>query len=395
MHAGMLAIGGACWALAAGGCGAAGGHRAPGPSRSPARSGVAFGVNVNRLFNDGTWSQAQIDSQLTAVAATGATVARSDALWEWSEPRPPSGGVHRYDWRFDDRIASSLAAHGLRWLPIIDYTALWDESVPGQDHSPPASTADYAAYAGAFAARYGPGGAFWRSHPEVRAEPVGTFEIWNEPDTGEFWVPGPDAAAYARLYLAARAAIDAADPSARVIIGGLAEPASFAPELVRADPGLAGHVDGVAIHPYGAPAAVLRKVRAARAALSTLGMAGVPLYVTEFGWATHPPGAIAYAPAAQRPTDIAETLTGLGHLACGLAAVLLYTWVTPERDPGDREDWFGISAPGGGATPDTEAFTDGLRDAALAERPASSAIPGSWWRPAACAGSPPAPAPAP
>ena len=146
-------------------------HAAPtgrcGAACRPRRAEV-FGINVNRLFNDLTYTQAQIDAQLAAVRATGATVARSDALWEAAEPHAPAGGRHHYDWSFDDQIAGSLAAHGLTWLPIIDYTAPWAQSVSGQDHSPPRSDADYAAYAGAFAARYGSGGTFWRAHPGWR-----------------------------------------------------------------------------------------------------------------------------------------------------------------------------------------------------------------------------------
>ena len=56
-------------------------------------------------------------------------------------------------------------------------------------------------------------------------------------------------------------------------------------------------------------------------------------------------------------------LTTLGHLACGLAATLLYTWVTPERNPADPQDWFGIANPTdpSAGTPDTAAFAAGLR----------------------------------
>ncbi|MGZ4294246.1 MAG: hypothetical protein ACXVRM_08395, partial [Solirubrobacteraceae bacterium] len=54
-----------------------------------------------------------------------------------------------------------------------------------------------------------------------------------------------------------------------------------------------------------------------------------------------------------------------GHLRCGLAATLLYTWVTPERDPGDAQDWYGIASPTDPAagTADTAAFVAGLRAA--------------------------------
>ncbi len=287
-------------------------------------------------------------------------------MWETTEPLAPVDGRHRYDWSFDDEIASALAAHGLTWLPIIDYTAPWAASVEGQDHSPPRSFAGYAAYAGAFAARYGSGGTFWRAHPSLAALPVTAIEIWNEPDNPEFWTPTPDAAAYARLYLAARAAIDATAPAIRVLVGGLTNASVFLPAMVRAVSDLRGHVDGVALHPYGNAPVVLARVRGARAALVSAGMSTVPLYLTEFGWTTQPAGAINYAPAARRPADIEGVLQALGHLDCGLAATLLYTWVTPQRDASDGQDWYGIANPTdpSAATPDTAAFAAGLHAAA-------------------------------
>jgi hypothetical protein len=331
----------------------------------PAPAGQAFGINVNRLFNDRTYTPARIAAQLAGVRATGATLARSDAFWEAAEPQAPIAGRHTYNWSFDDQVAGSLAAQGLTWLPILDYSAPWDASVAGQDHSPPRSDADYAAYAGAFAARYGSDGAFWRAHPDLTAEPVGAVEIWNEPDNAEFWVPRPDAAAYARLYLAARAAIDAADPDMRVLVGGLTRATGFLPAMAQAAPQLSGHIDGVAVHPYGAPAVVVSRVRGARAALVRLGMGAVPLYATEFGWTTQPAGAVGYTPEAQRPAEITGVLTTLGHLQCGLAAALLYTWVTPERNPADAQDWYGIANPADPdiGTPDTAAFAAGVRAA--------------------------------
>jgi len=350
-------------------------HPAPRVRRAsppPATGAVQFGANVGPLFNGEPYATPQVDAQLAALAATGAQLARSDAPWEASEPQPPSGGVHRYDWAFDDRVAGALAAHRLRWLAIIDYSAPWAQSVPGQDHSPPSSPADFAAYAAAFAQRYGAHGSFWAAHPTLPAEPVDTYEIWNEPDSPVFWYPQPDLARYAVLYLQARAAIRAVQPDARVIVGGLAHPQSSIPALLAADPALRGQLDGVGIHPYGPdPAAVLAGVRAARAALDAQGLSAIPLYVTEFGWTTRPPGALGYAPESQRPAYVEQTLAELGHLHCGLAAVLLYAWVTTERSPTDANDWYGIASPTGLPTPDVRAFAAGLRAAATAGPPLS------------------------
>jgi hypothetical protein len=346
--------------------GALRGHRSttpPSPPAKPPVPGEPFGANTGRLFNGSVYPPSLVDAQLQALRETGATEARSDAPWEATEPRPPSGNLHRYDWSADDFIAGALAANGLSWLPIIDYSVTWARSIPGQDHSPP-DAAEYAAYAAALAARYGPGGSFWHEHPTLPQHAVQTYEIWNEPDNPAFWVPKPDPAAYAALYLRARAAIESAQPNSRVIIGGLTHPTTFLPALVAAAPGLRTEIDGVGIHPYGDnPQAVLANVVAARRTLASLGLGDVPLYVTEFGWTTSPPGAHDYLSERLRPSYIEQTLDLLGHTNCDLAAVFIYAWVTPERDAADAQDWFGIHPPGGGASPDTTAFTRGLRSA--------------------------------
>ena len=300
---------------------------------------------------------------------TGATLARTDTLWEAGEPSAPTNGVHHYNWGFDDLIAGSLAAHGLQWLAVLDYSAAWAQSVPGQDHSAPRTWAAFADWAGAFAARYGAGGSFWREHPALRAPPVSTSEVWNEPDNRPFWLPAPNPPYYANLYLQTRDAITGVDPAARVIIGGLTNPNAFIPALLHARPDLAAHVDGVAIHPYGAnPFLVFERVRQARQTLDAAGLSSVPLYVTEFGWATQPAGVPGYLPEQSRPGYISATLGTLGHTDCGIAAVTLYTWVTPERTISDHEDWFGIarpqiSSPAAADTPDVAAFTSGLAKA--------------------------------
>jgi hypothetical protein len=336
---------------------------APLPAQ-PAPAGEQFGANVNLLFNGHGPPAASIAAQLHALRATGVTLARSDAFWEASEPRAPVGSRHDYVWSFDDQIATALAAAGLRWLPVLDYTAPWDQSIPGQDHSPPRSDADYAAYAEAFAARYGPQGTFWTLHPELPRLPVDTYEIWNEPDNGTFWTPQPNAAAYAQLYAGARAAIDTVDPTARVIIGGLTKLPSFLPAMLAAAPHLRGHIDGVGVHPYGTPAVTLNRVQTARGALRLLGLASVPLYATEFGWTIRPPGALDYVSEARRPDYILRTLTTLGHGRCGLASALLYTWYSPGQDPSDSQQWYGISGANGAGKADTAAFTLGVHAAA-------------------------------
>ena len=341
-----------------------------------APSTTAFGATVNTLFNAPLYTPEQVSAELAALRATGATLARSDVLWEKIEPGPPSGGVHHYDWTFDDGIAGALAAHRLTWLPILDYAANWAKADPTQLHSPPKTPADFAGFAAAFAARYGPGGAFWRSHLELPAQPVTTFEVWNEPDNDFFWYPAANAAAFAELYLETRRAIDAVAPGSRVVIGGLTRAQTSLPAMLAAQPQLARDLDGVALHLYGpAPARVFDVAAAVRATMRTVGLGAVPLYITEVGWSTQPVGRKLnefYAPARLRPGYIARSVRMLGRSDCGVGAILVYSWVTGERDPANPEDWYGIHPPppGTGASPDTQAFTRAIRAASTPGPPA-------------------------
>jgi polysaccharide biosynthesis protein PslG len=333
-------------------------------------STVQFGVNTGVMFSSEQYTRAQIDQQLAAVAATGATVVRSDALWEDAEPQAPIGVLHRYNWTLDDEIVSSLAAHGLRWLPIIDYAAPWARALPGQAHSPTSNVGAYAAYAAAIASRYGPGGSFWLENPGIHQVPVLDYEIWNEPDSGTFWKPTPNPAAYAALYSAAWSAIKAKQPAAQVLIGGLTRPAWFLQAMLAGDPNLRGQIDGISIHPYGSsPDKVFIAIRAARLAMRADGLGAVPLYVTEIGWTTHGSGFDSATPA-ERPGYISSTFATLGHTDCGIASVLLYAWSTLERNPSDPNDWFGISPPGAGGSADIAAFAAAVATAAAPAPPA-------------------------
>jgi hypothetical protein len=97
--------------------------------------------------------------------------------------------------------------------------------------------------------------------------------------------------------------------------------------------------------------------------LDQLGLQAVPLYVTEFGWTTSPPGVMSYLPAPLRPGYIERTLVAIAGSGCGVAATVLYTWFAPQRDPSNSQDWFGISPPGVGRSPDVTSFTAGVRQA--------------------------------
>jgi hypothetical protein len=318
----------------------------PPPPREP-----AFGADFGVIFQS-PYPPAVVDRALATARGAGLGLARVAPLWEATEPLPPQGGRHVYDWRYDDRIAHDLAGHGFRWVAVLAFAPGWASVAPGVLHAAPRGTANYAAYAAAVAGRY--------------RGLIAAFEIWNEENTPIFWRPAPNPVAYARLYAAARRAIHRVDPGVPVLIGGLAGGHTrFLTTLLR-QPELRGAIDGVAVHAYAAtPEAVLTEVEGYRQRLDQLGFANVPLYVTEYGWSSRrilpspqqplvPPG--SYAPAARRPGFIVQTARHLLTSGCDVRMAIFFAWLTQERSPTSLYDWYGVSTPTGSPTPATQAI---------------------------------------
>jgi hypothetical protein len=131
---------------------------------------TVFGVNANRVFNDGL-PESSVDTQLAAIAASGLTAVRTDAMWAFIEPWAAGNGALGPLYAETDRRMLALARHRLRWLPVLDYSPGWQQTVPGDDHSAPSDPAAFARFATMFAARYGRAGAFWTSIPSCRTCP--------------------------------------------------------------------------------------------------------------------------------------------------------------------------------------------------------------------------------
>jgi hypothetical protein len=78
------------------------------------------------------------------------------------------------------------------------------------------------------------------------------WEVWNEPDNSLFWKPRPNAREYAELLKSAYKAVKDADPSAKVLSGGVSGNAvPFLEEMLAAGAGQS--FDILALHPYAVP----------------------------------------------------------------------------------------------------------------------------------------------
>jgi hypothetical protein len=169
-----------------------------------------------------------------------------------------------------DAIVGFLAEAHLRLYPNLGVPCPSGESSCANTASsaPAVAAGQMAQIVTAFARRYGPGGSFWTANPQLPYEPIESFEIGNEPNLPLYWVVdgthlhwaypsdpnAVDAADYAEVYEAARSALHAVDPSAKAIVGGLADSASGGVDVAEDEQFLSafapGTIDAVGFHPW-------------------------------------------------------------------------------------------------------------------------------------------------
>ncbi|MCQ4045320.1 cellulase family glycosylhydrolase [Streptantibioticus rubrisoli] len=256
-------------------------------AKAPLPIGIAYGDTL-------TWdNQQQITKALNIATTVGATWIRADLSWYDIQP----DRANSYDWQRFDHVVAAARAHHLTVLPVIAYTPPWARTagctVPT---CAPADPTTFAAFAAAAAKRYAPQG-------------IHTWEVWNEENLG-FWKPAPNPSAYATLLRQTSAALHAADPTARVVLGGLAatntgpgriSPTDFLSAVAKT--GALRAVNAVGYHPYTYPylasthsawGTSWEKIDRSRVSLHSVlvgnGFPHLPIWVTEFGAPTGGPG---------------------------------------------------------------------------------------------------------
>jgi hypothetical protein len=237
-------------------------------------------------------------------------------------------------------------------------TPAWAATDPSNPASPPRNPATYAAFLRALVQRYGPRGTFWGSHPTLPRRPVREWQIWNEPDITKYWaVSGAWAPGYVRLLRAARAALKAADPGARVVLAGLTNRSWVDLRWVYAAGG--GRLfDVAAAHPFSRRVAnVVKIVDLVRAEMRRHGDARKPLLLTEVSWSS---GAghstFNYGWETTEQGQAAKVHAALAALAARrardrIAGVYWYTWLSPAIGDADSFDYAGLRRLDGAGDP--------------------------------------------
>lgn len=228
----------------------------------------------------------ELARELNAVKDSGAKWLRIDV--DWSDIEAKRG---QQDWTNTDRVVEAARSRGLLVLGIIAYTPVWarDATVSGDTtHGRPASPDLFATFAAQAAARY--------------ARQVTSWEVWNEPNVRQFFMPRPDPDFYTRMLQASYRAIHAVAPTATVVGGSMAPatdepdgsavaPTSFLERIYAA--GAKESMDALSIHPYSFPANpsdsttaawnTFYRLRYIRDTMKRYGDENKTLWLTEFG----------------------------------------------------------------------------------------------------------------
>jgi hypothetical protein len=301
-----------------------------------------FGVTANGPLDQPSFP---LDAESAAMRADGVGSERMEVAWDLVEPQEG-----QYDFALTDRKVLAAARAGIDVLALIVRCPGWAAQQPGEPFSPPRDPAQYAAFAKVLVARYGPGGALWREHPEVRARPVRDWQVWNEPNIAVYWTKQPFMRGYARLLDTAYAAIKGADRGATVVMAGFANFSWRDLSRLFRKGGVALRFDVAAVHPFsGRPTNSVKIVGLNRAVLDRNGARAKPIWLTELTWSSAKGRKkpltqnweTTEAGQAQRLTE-AYRLFVRARRALRLQRIYWYTWVTVDRDSPNSFDYSGL-----------------------------------------------------
>jgi hypothetical protein len=295
----------------------------------------------------------------------------------WPSVKP--GLLAAYDWDSTDAIVVGAAERGIKLLPYLDGTPGWASG----RHGPYAARYDpfdtgagglaWKLFVQAAVQRYEPGGEFWRENPDVPADPIRTWMVWNEQNSSNAFRPAASASRYEQLLEETSKTIKATDPSSKVVLGGMfGTPGAggavahtawgFLKELYAR--GAKPYFDGVALHPYSPDLQGIRyQVQKIRSTMKQNGDSSLPLYITELGWGSDSKH-INHISLVKSPQGQAQLLTSSYRMLRAnrkrwrIGGVYWFAW----RDPPSKE-----------ASPCTFCRSSGLLTRHGVEKPAYSA----------------------
>jgi class 3 adenylate cyclase len=204
--------------------------RAPDAARPASASFRQVPLGLCEDYPEETRSLAEVGHDLTVLDAAGIDVLRISIGWDGVEPQRD-----RYDFAFWDAFVEQATGAGVTLIPYVAYTPEWNADGTPESFwkTPPRDPNEFGELMRLLAERY-------------RGR-VHSWELWNEADNRDYWLGSAEQ--FATLIAAGAAGVHAGDPTARVVLGGLAGGVDFLRELFD-EPSVAELIDVVNLHGY-------------------------------------------------------------------------------------------------------------------------------------------------
>ena len=347
----------------------------------PVRGAESLMLGINTSLEQ--YDDVTLDARLSNLAAHGVRYIRQE--FRWSDMEPERGQIN---WTVADRIFKATRRNHIQVLVVFMTTPAWARAAsgsslaPATETMPPRDPQDAANFARAFTQRYNQ--PFDDGTPSILA-----YQIWDEPNLSASWGNGiisPDS--YLKLLRAMGGAIKSVDPTARIVLAGLAptvetSDVNLSPELYLQKLYEAGGRDAfdiVAAKPYGfssppddrtVAAGVMNfsRVILMRDEMVAHGDGQKAIWFTQWGWNAQLPnwqgqnsiwGSVSEAEQARYTAQAIQRVASEWDWA---GAMFLYT-LQPNAAPHDALWGFSLLDQQGRPRPVYDAFTGVLQTAA-------------------------------
>ncbi|MDP6381005.1 MAG: glycosyl hydrolase, partial [Phycisphaerae bacterium] len=237
-------------------------------------SPFGFGVYPARHHEQG-------EKLIKLAQLAGVRSSRHEFYWVWIETQKGKFQLGK------NKSVEQQTSHGMDIMGMLAYTTFWATATPKGDgfsiQAPPKHMADFENFVFHTVQRY--------------KERVKSWEMWNEPNSKQFWMPRSDPKQYAELCKAGYTGAKRADPNCTVVgFGVFRTDYRFIESAFKQ--GAIKHMDVISVHPYRYPLAPedtflgLRPLDEELLKLKKLidkysGGKKKPIWLTEIGWATH------------------------------------------------------------------------------------------------------------
>jgi hypothetical protein len=272
-----------------------------------------FGVNIH--FTG-------LPRDLTMITDAGFKFIRMDLVWSRVER---TKGEYEFKESGYDALTLGCEKLGIRVLYILDYSNKLYES--DRSVRTEAGRKAFADFAAAAAKRYAGKGILW--------------EIWNEPNIKQFWMPQPSGDDYSKLVEAAAQRIRQVDPNAQILAGATSQiPLEWFEGCFKN--GLINWIDALSVHPYRSqpPETVIGDYARLRELIARYAPAGkkIPVISGEWGYSN-----LNWDKSRLSEQQQADYLVRMFLINAyqNIPVSIWYDWKNDGTNPDEREHNFG------------------------------------------------------